>query len=173
MQKSNDHVSVSTQQPKKIVVVGKPQRIGLFIDAQSLSYGIRRIYGRKSRLDFLRLPTLALENCSTPGDYTLKKAFVVQQGNEKVYGPLITALQSFGYEVEAVEHGKQDMFITMHIINVAPLVDHIMLVTGNKQLAPLVEQLMVWKKEMSLVTFDGLFEQTLAKQVFIKEAWLL
>jgi len=181
MQKPNDTVQVSTQQSEK-VRAGKPQRtqrpgelqrIGLFIDAQSLSYGIRRLYGRKSRLDFLRLPSLALENCSITGDYTLKKAFVVQQGSEKVYGPLITALRSFGYEVEVVEHGKQDMFITMHIINIAPTIDHIMLVTGNKRLAPLIEQLTVWKKEMSLVTFEGLFEPGVVNQVLIQDAWLL
>lgn len=156
------------------IIGGKTQRLGLFVDTQSLAYHVRYLFDRKDRLDFLRLPGLVLESCRLRGDYVLLKAFVVRRGDARTYGPFCDAMSSFGYQVVQIEDGSQDMLITMHVTQAVDDLDMVILATGNRRLSPLLDQLTAWGKRVYVVTFDDLFEESSAAlRVTMDHRWLL
>jgi uncharacterized LabA/DUF88 family protein len=121
----------------------KEQRVGVFIDVQNMYYSAKNIY--KSKVNFKTLLDQAVR-----GRNLIRAMAYVIKADVKDESNFFEALKSLGYEVKAkdlqvfyggAKKGDWDIGIAMDMIELAPKLDAIVLVSGDGDFVPLVQHL--------------------------------
>jgi len=119
----------------------KEQRVGVFVDVQNLYYSARFIY--KTKVNFL-----AILNEAVRGRNLIRAIAYVIKADVKDEENFFEALKSFGYEVRAkdlqvfyggAKKGDWDVGIAMDMIELAPKLDAVVLVSGDGDFVPLIK----------------------------------
>jgi len=119
------------------------QRVGIFVDVQNMYYSARNIY--KSKVNFKTLLKEAVR-----GRQLIRAIAYVIKADVKDETNFFEALKSLGYEVKAkdlqvffggAKKGDWDIGIAMDMIELAPKLDAIVLVSGDGDFVPLVQHL--------------------------------
>jgi uncharacterized LabA/DUF88 family protein len=119
------------------------QRVGIFVDVQNMYYSARNIY--KSKVNFKTLLREAVR-----GRQLIRAIAYVIKADVKDETNFFEALKSLGYEVKAkdlqvffggAKKGDWDIGIAMDMIELAPKLDAIVLVSGDGDFVPLVRHL--------------------------------
>jgi len=109
------------------------QRVGIFVDVQNMYYSARNIY--KSKVNFKTLLKEAVR-----GRQLIRAIAYVIKADVKDEANFFEALKSLGYEVKAkdlqvffggAKKGDWDIGIAMDMIELAPKLDAIVLVSGD------------------------------------------
>jgi uncharacterized LabA/DUF88 family protein len=118
----------------------KEQRIGVFVDVQNLYYSARNVY--KSKVDFRSILKEAIK-----GRNLIRAIAYVIRADVKDEENFFDALKNLGYEVKekdlqifygGAKKGDWDIGIAMDMIELAPKLDSIILVSGDGDFVPLV-----------------------------------
>lgn len=126
------------------MVVNKAQRIGVFVDVQNMYYSAKSMY--KSKVDFAQILKEAVSGRSLIRaiTYVIKTEIVKEENN------FFDALEKIGFEVKSKDlqifyggnkKGDWDIGIAMDMIELAPKLDTVVLVSGDGDFVPLVEHL--------------------------------
>ena len=119
------------------------QRVGIFVDVQNMYYSARNIY--KSKVNFKTLLKEAVRRRQL-----IRAIAYVIKADVKDEANFFEALKSLGYEVKAkdlqvffggAKKGDWDIGIAMDMIELAPKLDAIVLVSGDGDFVPLVRHL--------------------------------
>jgi uncharacterized LabA/DUF88 family protein len=119
------------------------QRVGIFVDVQNMYYSARNIY--KSKVNFKILLREAIR-----GRQLIRAIAYVIKADVKDEANFFEALKSLGYEVKAkdlqvffggAKKGDWDIGIAMDMIELAPKLDAIVLVSGDGDFVPLIQHL--------------------------------
>jgi len=119
------------------------QRVGVFIDVQNMYYSARNIY--KSKVNFKTMLDEAVR-----GRHLIRALAYVIKADVKDESNFFEALKGLGYEVKAkdlqvfyggAKKGDWDIGIAMDMIELAPKLDAIVLVSGDGDFVPLVQHL--------------------------------
>jgi len=119
------------------------QRVGIFVDVQNMYYSARNIY--KSKVNFKTLLKEAVRRRQL-----IRAIAYVIKADVKDEANFFEALKSLGYEVKAkdlqvffggAKKGDWDIGIAMDMIELAPKLDAIVLVSGDGDFVPLVQHL--------------------------------
>jgi uncharacterized LabA/DUF88 family protein len=119
------------------------QRVGIFVDVQNMYYSARNIY--KSKVNFKTLLREAVR-----GRQLIRAIAYVIKADVKDETNFFEALKSLGYEVKAkdlqvffggAKKGDWDIGIAMDMIELAPKLDAIVLISGDGDFVPLVRHL--------------------------------
>lgn len=119
----------------------KEQRVGVFVDVQNLYYSARFIY--KTKVNFL-----SILNEAVRGRNLIRAIAYVIKADVKDEENFFEALKSFGYEVRAkdlqvfyggAKKGDWDVGIAMDMIELAPKLDAVVLVSGDGDFVPLIK----------------------------------
>ena len=121
----------------------KDQRVGVFVDVQNLYYSAKFIY--KAKVNFRTVLKEAVR------DRNLIRAIAyVIKADVKDEENFFDALKNFGYEVKAkdlqvfyggAKKGDWDVGIAMDLIELAPKLDAVVLISGDGDFVPLVEHI--------------------------------
>lgn len=118
----------------------KEQRIGVFVDVQNLYYSARNVY--KSKVDFRSILKEAIK-----GRNLIRAIAYVIRADVKDEENFFDALKNLGYEVKekdlqifygGAKKGDWDIGIAMDMIELAPKLDSIILISGDGDFVPLV-----------------------------------
>ncbi len=121
----------------------KAQRIGVFVDVQNMYYSARHIYN--SKVNFK-----ALLNEAVQGRTLVRAIAYVIRTEDLSREEFFKVLGNLGYEVQAKDvqifadgskKGDWDIGIAMDMIEMAPRLDTLVLVSGDGDFVPLVEHL--------------------------------
>lgn len=121
----------------------KEQRVGVFVDVQNMYYSAKFIYKAKVNFKTILSETVRNRNLIRAIAYVIK-ADVKDEIN------FFEALKSLGYEVKSkdlqvfyggAKKGDWDIGIAMDMIELAPKLDAIVLVSGDGDFVPLVMHL--------------------------------
>ena len=121
----------------------KEQRVGVFVDVQNLYYSARNIH--KAKVNFKSLLKEAVK-----GRNLIRAIAYVIKADVKDEANFFDALKNIGYEVKAkdlqvfyggAKKGDWDIGIAMDMIELAPKLDAIVLVSGDGDFVPLVRHL--------------------------------
>lgn len=125
----------------KISVFHKDQRVGVFVDVQNLYYSGKYLY--KAKVNFKTILKEAVLNRK------LIRAFAyVIKADVKDENNFFEALTNAGYDVRAKDlqvfagghkKGDWDVGIAMDIVQLAPKLDTVVIVSGDGDYVPLVE----------------------------------
>lgn len=139
------------------VIKHREQRVGIFIDTQNMYHSARDLFG--SRVNFGRLVEEAV------GDRRLVRAiaYVIRTatGEEK---PFFDALKHAGIETQEKDlqiflgGGKKadwDVGLAVDAIRIAPLLDVVIIVSGDGDFVPLVEFLKYQGRQVEVAAFRG------------------
>jgi len=119
----------------------KEQRVGIFVDVQNLYYSAKFIY--KSKVNFQ-----SVMNEAVRGRHLIRAIAYVIKADVKDEENFFEALKSLGYEVKAkdlqifyggAKKGDWDVGIAMDMIELAPKLDAVILVSGDGDFTPLVK----------------------------------
>jgi uncharacterized LabA/DUF88 family protein len=125
---------------KTVANLYKEQRIGVFVDVQNLYYSARNVY--KSKVDFRSILKEAIK-----GRNLIRAIAYVIRADVKDEENFFDALKNLGYEVKekdlqifygGAKKGDWDIGIAMDMIELAPKLDSIILVSGDGDFVPLV-----------------------------------
>jgi uncharacterized LabA/DUF88 family protein len=125
---------------KAVANLYKEQRIGVFVDVQNLYYSARNVY--KSKVDFRSILKEAIK-----GRNLIRAIAYVIRADVKDEENFFDALKNLGYEVKekdlqifygGAKKGDWDIGIAMDMIELAPKLDSIILVSGDGDFVPLV-----------------------------------
>ncbi|MFH1409726.1 MAG: NYN domain-containing protein [Nanoarchaeota archaeon] len=125
------------------MIQSKHQRIGVFVDAQNMYYSAKDFYQKK--VDFNAILKEAIK-----GRSLIRAMVYVIRADMKEEGGWFDKLKSFGYEVRSKDlqtfigghkKGDWDIGIAMDMIELAPKLDTLVLVSGDGDFIPLVEHL--------------------------------
>ncbi len=125
---------------KAVADLYKGQRIGVFVDVQNLYYSARNVY--KSKVDFRSILNEAIK-----GRRLIRAIAYVIRADVKDEENFFDALKNLGYEVKekdlqvfygGAKKGDWDIGIAMDMIELAPKLDSIILVSGDGDFVPLV-----------------------------------
>ncbi len=125
---------------KAVVNLYKEQRIGIFVDVQNLYYSARNVY--KSKVDFRSILKEAIK-----GRSLIRAIAYVIRADVKDEENFFDALKNLGYEVKekdlqvfygGAKKGDWDIGIAMDMIELAPKLDTIILVSGDGDFVPLL-----------------------------------
>ncbi len=125
---------------KAVANLYKEQRIGVFVDVQNLYYSARNVY--KSKVDFRSILKEAIK-----GRNLIRAIAYVIRADVKDEENFFDALKNLGYEVKekdlqvfygGAKKGDWDIGIAMDMIELAPKLDTIILVSGDGDFVPLV-----------------------------------
>ena len=128
---------------KRNLSLYKEQRVGVFVDVQNMYYSAKNIY--KSKVNFKTLLDQAVR-----GRNLIRAMAYVIKADVKDESNFFEALKSLGYEVKAkdlqvfyggAKKGDWDIGIAMDMIELAPKLDAIVLVSGDGDFVPLVQHL--------------------------------
>lgn len=121
----------------------REQRIGVFVDVQNLYYSAKFIY--KAKVNFRTVLNEAVR------DRNLIRAIAyVIKADVKDEANFFDALKNLGYEVKAkdlqvfyggAKKGDWDVGIAMDLIELAPKLDAVVLISGDGDFVPLVEHI--------------------------------
>lgn len=137
------------------IIKHKEQRVAVFIDVQNLYYSARNLYGRK--VDFGEILKAAVA-----GRKLVRAiAYVVRTktGEEQ---PFFEALTKLG--IEAKERELQEFYggakkadwdvgITIDMIRICPIVDAVVLVSGDGDYIPVVEYIKSQGRQVEVMAF--------------------
>ncbi len=121
----------------------KAQRVGVFVDVQNMYYSARHIYN--SKVNFKALLNEAVE-----GRTLVRALAYVIRTEDLSREEFFKVLENLGYEVQAKDvqtfadgskKGDWDIGIAMDMIEMAPRLDTLVLVSGDGDFVPLVEHL--------------------------------
>lgn len=121
----------------------KAQRVGVFVDVQNMYYSARHIYN--SKVNFKQLLGEAVE-----GRTLVRAIAYVIRTEDLSREEFFKVLGNLGYEVQAKDvqtfadgskKGDWDIGIAMDMIEMAPRLDTLVLVSGDGDFVPLVEHL--------------------------------
>jgi len=128
---------------KAVANLYKEQRVGVFVDVQNLYYSARNIY--KSKVDFRTILKEAIK-----GKNLIRAIAYVIRADVKDEKNFFEALKNMGYEVKGkdlqvfyggAKKGDWDIGIAMDLIELAPKLDTVILVSGDGDFVPLVRHL--------------------------------
>jgi uncharacterized LabA/DUF88 family protein len=128
---------------KAAVNLYKEQRVGVFVDVQNLYYSARNVY--KSKVDFRAILKEAIK-----GRNLIRAIAYVIRADVKDEENFFGALKNLGYEVKekdlqvfygGAKKGDWDIGIAMDLIELAPKLDTVILVSGDGDFVPLVRHL--------------------------------
>lgn len=128
---------------KAIINLYKEQRVGVFVDVQNLYYSARNVY--KSKVDFRAILKEAIK-----GKNLIRAIAYVIRADVKDEKNFFEALKNLGYEVKekdlqvfygGAKKGDWDIGIAMDLIELAPKLDTVILVSGDGDFVPLVRHL--------------------------------
>lgn len=122
-------------------MISKQQRIGVFVDVQNLYYSAKNLYNRK--VSFSNV----LKDVVNDRNLIRAIAYVIQTEamKEKTF---FDALEKMGYEIRSkdlqiflggAKKGDWDVGIAMDIIEMAPKLDVVILVSGDGDFVPLLQ----------------------------------
>lgn len=126
---------------KKKVNLYQGQRVGVFVDVQNLYYSARNIY--KKKVNFR-----SILNHAAKGKSLIRAIAYVIKADVKEEANFFDALRSIGFEVKAkdlqvfyggAKKGDWDIGISMDMIELAPKLDVVVLVSGDGDFIPLVK----------------------------------
>jgi len=121
----------------------RAQRIGVFVDVQNMYYSARHIYN--SKVNFKALLQEAVE-----GRTLVRAIAYVIRTEDLSREEFFKVLENLGYEIRAKDiqvfvdgskKGDWDIGIAMDMIEMAPRLDTLVLVSGDGDFVPLVEHL--------------------------------
>lgn len=121
----------------------RKQRVGVFVDVQNLYYSARNVY--KSKVDFRSILNEAIK-----GRSLIRAIAYVIRADVKDEENFFDALKNLGYEVKekdlqvfygGAKKGDWDIGIAMDLIELAPKLDTVILVSGDGDFVPLVRHL--------------------------------
>lgn len=121
----------------------KAQRVGVFVDVQNMYYSARHIYN--SKVNFKALLANAVD-----GRTLVRALAYVIRTEDLSREEFFKVLENLGYEVQAKDvqtfadgskKGDWDIGIAMDMIEMAPRLDTLVLVSGDGDFVPLVEHL--------------------------------
>lgn len=125
---------------KKSSNLYKGQRVGVFVDVQNMYYSAKFIH--KAKVDFKTIMSEAVR-----GRHLIRAIAYVIKADVKDEANFFDALKSLGYEVKAkdlqvfyggAKKGDWDVGIAMDMIELAPKLDAIVLISGDGDFVPLV-----------------------------------
>ena len=121
----------------------KDQRVGVFVDVQNLYYSAKFIY--KAKVNFRTVLNEAVR-----GRSLIRAIAYVIKADVKDEENFFDALKNLGYEVKAkdlqvfyggAKKGDWDVGIAMDLIELAPKLDAVVLISGDGDFVPLVEHI--------------------------------
>jgi len=121
----------------------KEQRVGVFVDVQNMYYSAKFIY--KTKVNFKTILSEAVRNRNL-----IRSIAYVIKADVKDEINFFEVLKSLGYEVKAkdlqvfydgAKKGDWDIGIAMDMIELAPKLDALVLVSGDGDFVPLVMHL--------------------------------
>jgi uncharacterized LabA/DUF88 family protein len=121
----------------------KAQRVGVFVDVQNMYYSARHVYNAKVNFK-------ALLNEAVEGRTLVRALAYVIRTEDLSREEFFKVLENLGYEVRAKDvqifidgskKGDWDIGIAMDMIEMAPRLDTLVLVSGDGDFVPLVEHL--------------------------------
>ena len=119
------------------------QRVGVFVDVQNLYYSAKFIY--KAKVNFRTVLSEAVR-----GRNLIRAIAYVIKADVKDEENFFDALKNLGYEVKAkdlqvfyggAKKGDWDVGIAMDLIELAPKLDAVVLISGDGDFVPLVEHI--------------------------------
>ena len=123
--------------------IKREQRVGVFVDVQNMYYSAKNMY--KSKVNFAQILKEAVNNRS------LVRAFAyVIKADIKEEKNFFDALSKIGYEVKSkdlqtfvggAKKGDWDIGIAMDMIELAPKLDTLVLVSGDGDFVDLIQHL--------------------------------
>ena len=125
---------------KKIPPIHKDQRVGVFVDVQNMYYSAKNLY--KSKVNFAQILKTA-----TKGRELIRAIAYVIKADIKEEKNFFSALEAIGYEIKAkdlqtfaggAKKGDWDVGIAMDMIEQAPKLDTLILVSGDGDFKELV-----------------------------------
>jgi uncharacterized LabA/DUF88 family protein len=128
---------------KSVVNLYKGQRVGVFVDVQNLYYSARNIY--KSKVNFRAILKESVKERSL-----IRAIAYVIKADVKDEANFFEALKNLGYEVKekdlqiffgGARKGDWDIGIAMDMIELAPRLDTVILVSGDGDFVPLLRHL--------------------------------
>ena len=128
---------------KAVANLYKEQRVGVFVDVQNLYYSARNVY--KSKVNFRAILMEAIK-----GRNLIRAIAYVIRADVKDEENFFDALKNLGYEVKekdlqifygGAKKGDWDIGIAMDLIELAPKLDTVVLVSGDGDFVPLVRHL--------------------------------
>jgi uncharacterized LabA/DUF88 family protein len=128
---------------KAVANLYKEQRVGVFVDVQNLYYSARNVY--KSKVNFRAVLKEAIK-----GRNLIRAIAYVIRADVKDEENFFDALKNLGYEVKekdlqvfygGAKKGDWDIGIAMDLIELAPKLDTVVLVSGDGDFVPLVRHL--------------------------------
>jgi len=136
-------------------------RVGVYVDIQNLYLTYKYQFGAQ-RIDYQVLKAF-LERLYPEGVITFH-AFTAYEEGRREQMSFILALAQIGYRVvskplkilpDGTKKGNLDMEIALEILNQAPHLDEIVLVTGDGDFVPLVNQLSIMGKRVTVLGPEG------------------
>src|SRR3989338_2712991 len=147
---------MSLQVSKKSNTLKHPdQRVGVFIDVQNMYYSAKNLFG--SKVNFGNIVTEA-----TAGRKLVRAIAYVVSTESKEEQPFFYALYNLGIETKEkplqIFYGGEkkadwDVGIAVDCIRLAPMVDAIVIVSGDGDYVPLVEYLKNQGKQVEVAAF--------------------
>lgn len=131
------------------------QRVGVFIDVQNMYYSAKNLYGAKVNFG-------AIVSEATAGRKLIRAIAYVISTESKEEQPFFDALYNLGIETRekplqvffgGAKKGDWDVGITVDAIRLAPMVDAVVLVSGDGDYVPLIEYLRNQGKQVEVVAF--------------------
>jgi len=125
---------------KRSLHIYKEQRVGVFVDVQNMYYSAKFLY--KAKVNFKTIMSEAVR-----GRHLIRAIAYVIKADVKDEANFFDALKGLGYEVKAkdlqifyggAKKGDWDIGIAMDMIELAPKLDAIILVSGDGDFVPLV-----------------------------------
>lgn len=131
------------------------QRVGVFIDVQNMYYSARNLFGAKVNFG-------AIVREATAGRKLIRAIAYVIATESKEEQPFFDALYNLGIETRekplqifygGEKKGDWDVGITVDAIRLAPMVDAIVIVSGDGDYVPLIEYLKNQGKQVEVAAF--------------------
>jgi uncharacterized LabA/DUF88 family protein len=131
------------------------ERVGVFADVQNLYYSARHLYGK--RVDFN-----AVLKAATDGRILVKAMAYVVRADEPMEHTFFDALQKGGWELKmkdlqtfagGQQKGDWDVGLTVDIIRMIPVLDAVVLCSGDGDYLPLVEYLREVGVQVEVISF--------------------
>lgn len=126
------------------MIINKAQRVGVFIDVQNMYYSAKSMYQGKVNFAQILKEAVSGRNLIRAIAYVIKTDVVKEEKN------FFDALEKIGFEVKAkdlqvfyggAKKGDWDIGIAMDMIELAPKLDTVILVSGDGDFVPLVQHL--------------------------------
>lgn len=133
------------------------QRVAVFIDVQNMYYSAKNLFGAKVNFG-------AIVRNATAGRKLIRAIAYVISTESKEEQPFFDALYNLGIETRekplqvfygGEKKGDWDVGIAVDAIRLSPMVDAIVIVSGDGDYVPLVEYLKNQGKQVEIAAFGG------------------